>query len=327
MTLKTLKHCPGTLAIGHKTYSHLCLKRVFNGKRVSHVLPYHSPSQNTKSDVLFNENRQRISISGVQDKFSVVLEKNKLQLVDANACGNYILKPIPMGVKNADQMPANEHLTMQIARQVYGIETAENALIFFKDGAPAYITKRFDVKTDGSKWAQDDFASLAGRTAPTHGAHYKYLGQYSELFELMKKHLPAYKIEAPKLFKLLLFNYLYSNGDAHFKNFSLLETPMGDYRLSPAYDLLNTRLHIADKDFALDHGLLTPNKNNGKILHQFKTLGQLAGISNQQIELALKIITNGSEKAEILVKASYLNDKSKGNYWQSYQGKLQKLIA
>jgi serine/threonine-protein kinase HipA len=29
-------------------------------------------------------------------------------------------------------MPANEHLTMQIARQVYGIETAENALIFFK---------------------------------------------------------------------------------------------------------------------------------------------------------------------------------------------------
>ncbi|MDI1234460.1 MAG: HipA domain-containing protein [bacterium] len=145
--------------------------------------------------------------------------------------------------------------------------------------------------------------------------------------ELMKKHLPAYKIEAPKLFKLLLFNYLYSNGDAHFKNFSLLETPMGDYRLSPAYDLLNTRLHIADKDFALDHGLLTPNKNKGKILHQFKTLGQLAGISNQQIELALKMITNGSEKAEILVKASYLNDKSKRNYWQSYQGKLKNLIA
>jgi serine/threonine-protein kinase HipA len=47
-------------------------------------------------------------------------------------------------------MPANEHLTMQIARQVYGIETAENALIFFKDGAPAYITKRFDVKEDGN---------------------------------------------------------------------------------------------------------------------------------------------------------------------------------
>jgi HipA-like C-terminal domain len=45
-------------------------------------------------------------------------------------------------------------------------------------------------------------------------------------------------VEAPKLLKLLLFNYLFANGDAHIKNFSLLETPLGDYRLSPAYDLL-----------------------------------------------------------------------------------------
>ena len=327
MNLKALKYCPGTLAEGHTTYSNLCLKRVFNGKRVNHVLPYNSPMHNSKTEGLFDENRQRISISGVQAKFSVVLEKNKLRLVNANERGTYILKPIPRGVKNADQMPANEHLTMQIARQVYGIETAENALIFFKDGTPAYITKRFDVKADGNKWAQDDFASLAGRTAPTHGAHYKYLGHYFDLFELMKLHLPAYKIEAPKLFKLLLFNYLFSNGDAHFKNFSLLETPLGDYRLSPAYDLLNTRLHIADKDFALDHGLLPLNKNKGTILQQFKTLGQLAGMSTKQIEGALYNLTRGSENASILVNASYLNDKSKRNYWQSYQGKLKKLIG
>jgi len=63
---------------------------------------------------------------------------------------------------------------------------------------------------------------LAGRTPQTHGEHYKYAGNYLELFELMKAHLPAYKLEAPKLFKLLVFNYLFSNGDAHFKNFSQL---------------------------------------------------------------------------------------------------------
>jgi serine/threonine-protein kinase HipA len=44
-------------------------------------------------------------------------------------------------------MPANEHLTMQIARQVFGIETAENALIFFQNGEQAYITKRFEIYT------------------------------------------------------------------------------------------------------------------------------------------------------------------------------------
>lgn len=40
--------------------------------------------------------------------------------------------------------PANEHLTMQLAAQVYGIETAANTVCFFKDGEMAYLTKRFD---------------------------------------------------------------------------------------------------------------------------------------------------------------------------------------
>jgi serine/threonine-protein kinase HipA len=117
------------------------------------------------------------------------------------------------------------------------------------------LTKRFDLKKDGSKWAKEDFASLAGRTPQTHGTHYKYQGNYLELFAILKKYVPAYSIEAPKLWKLLLFNYLFSNGDAHYKNFSLIETELGDFRLSPAYDLLNSRLHINDGDFALEEGL------------------------------------------------------------------------
>ncbi|SFN87223.1 HipA-like C-terminal domain-containing protein [Salegentibacter flavus] len=49
---------------------------------------------------------------------------------------------------------------------------------------------------------------------------------------------------------------MFSNGDAHLKNFAILETPMGDHWLSPAYDLLNTRIHVDDSDFALEEGLL-----------------------------------------------------------------------
>lgn len=59
--------------------------------------------------------------------------------------------------------------------------------------------------------------------------------------------------------KLLIFNYLFSNGDTHFKNYSLIETSMGDFKLSPAYDLLNRSIHIEDKDFALEDGLLLTN--------------------------------------------------------------------
>lgn len=325
MSIPEIKYCPGTLAKGFDTYSRTCLNRVFNRKQVYHVLPYDSPATNQETDELFEENRKRMSISGVQEKFSVLLEKNKLRLVNEGERGTYILKPIPGAGKKADQMPANEHLTMQIARQVYGIETAENALVFFRNGAPAYITKRFDVKEDGSKWAQEDFASIAGRTPQTHGEHYKYLGNYLEIFQLIQTHLPAYKLEVPKLFKVLMFNYLFSNGDAHFKNFSLLETPMGDYRLSPAYDLLNSRIHIEDKDFALDDGLLPRNLAQGKISQQFFILADHAGLSEKQAADTFNLLTSRSERVENLIAASFLNESTKRNYWQAYLTRLKQM--
>ena len=326
MSFPDIKYCPCTLSEGFDTYSKTGLNRVFQGKKVHHILPYDAPTANSETDDLFEDNRKRLSLSGVQEKFSVLLEKNKLRLTHEGERGTYILKPIPNFGKKADQMPANEHLTMQIARQVYGIETAENALIFFKNGEPAYITKRFDVKDDGSKWAQDDFASLAGKTPQTHGENYKYQGNYLDLFQLMERHLPAYKLEAPKLLKVLLFNYLFSNGDAHIKNFSLLETPLGDYRLSPSYDLLNSRIHIEDKEFALDDGLLPRHLGQGKISQQFAILAEQAGISPKIFENIKVLLSNRSEIVERMVAASFLNDTTKRHYLQAYQARLKQLM-
>lgn len=324
-TIFDIKVCPSTLSEGFDTYSKTALNRVFKGKKVHHILPYESPNSNTETDNLFENNQKQISISGVQEKFSVILEKNKLRLANENEKGNYILKPIPSFGKNAHQMPANEHLSMQIARQVYGIETAENALIFFKDGSPAYITKRFDFKEDGSKLAQDDFASLAKRTPQTHGEHYKYLGNYLELFELMKKYLTTYKLEAPKLLKTLVFNYLFSNGDAHFKNFSILETLFGDYTLSPAYDLINSRIHINDKDFALEDGLLPKSINQGKIGVQFAKLAEKAEIGEKNFRALMALMISKSDLVEKMVMSSFLDNSTKRNYFQSYQARLKQL--
>ncbi len=320
-----IDNCPGTLAKGFNTYSRTALNRVFQGKKVHHVLPYDSPASNSETNQMFEENRSRMSISGVQEKYSVILDKNKLRLINENERGTYILKPIPSAGKKPDQMPANEHLTMQIARQVYGIETADNALIFFKDGTPAYITKRFDIKENGSKLAQDDFASLAKRTPQTHGEHYKYLGNYLDIFDLMRNYLITYKIEAPKLLRILIFNYLYLNGDAHFKNFSILETPFGDYRLSPAYDLLNSRIHIEDKDFALEDGLLPRNLAQGKIGLQFAKLAEKAEISEKTFQEIMALMISKSDLVKKMVDASFLNETTKRNYFQSFQDRLKQL--
>jgi serine/threonine-protein kinase HipA len=137
MSLPAIHVCPGTLAEGFSSYSPACLRNLFNGKKVSHTLPFASAQTSEESAALFIETRQRISIPGVQEKLSLRLEKNRLRLTKPGEHGLYLLKPIPRDVKHAAQVPANEHLTMQIARQVYRINTAENALIFFADGAPA----------------------------------------------------------------------------------------------------------------------------------------------------------------------------------------------
>jgi len=313
-----INRCPGTLSAGFTTYSRTCHKRVFNGSAVNHLLPYASLQSNHNTENSFEENATRMSISGVQEKFSIIQLKNKIRLTKEGEQGTHILKPIPSGSKNADQMPANEHLTMQIAQQVFGVETAENALIFFGNGDPAYITKRFDVVPGGLKLAQEDFASLAGMSPQTHGTNYKYLGSYWDLFELMRENLPSYKVESLKLFKLLVFNYLFSNGDAHLKNFSIIETPQGDFKLSPAYDLLNSRIHIEDKDFALDEGLIPARLGQGNIAKQFRLLAKHAGIPEKQKNAIMALMVSKTEKVTNLIDASFLKDRIKRSYLQFF---------
>lgn len=147
--------------------------------------------------------------------------------------------------------PANEHLTMQIASQIYQIPTAINGLVFFSNDEPAYLTKRFDVGANGSKLGKEDFATLAGKTEENAGNNFRYEYSYEGIAGLIKKYVGAWKIEMEKFFNLVVFNFLFSNGDAHLKNFSLLETVNGDYVLSPAYDLMDTRIHVDEDGFAL----------------------------------------------------------------------------
>jgi serine/threonine-protein kinase HipA len=101
---------------------------------------------------------------------------------------------------------------------------------------------------------------------------------------------------------------------------------MGDYRLSPAYDLLNSRIHIDDKDFALDDGLLPRNLAHGKIRSQFAKLAEIAKISEKIFYDIMTLMVSKSDIVEQLAKASYLNDSTKRNYLQLYNGRLKQLL-
>ena len=325
MNIPLLTYCPSTLAEGHSSYSRSAIQRLFSNHKVQHVLPYDSPASSVEDSVNFFENRTIMSISGVQEKFSLVMEKNKLRLTQAGERGDYLLKPIPTMGKNRHWMPANEHLTMQIAKQVFQIDTAENGIVFFQNGEMAYLTKRFDRDVTGQKRGKEDFAVLANRTPQTHGANYKYEGNYLELFQIMQQYVPAYATEAAKLLKIILFNFLFSNGDAHLKKFSLIETTDGDFVLSPAYDLLNTEMHQAEIDFALQGGLYPKSQYQGKLLNQFQQLGKLANIPEKMVELLLTQMLANSSDIERLIRSSFLDENAQKYYYQAYQGRLKRL--
>ena len=327
-----IKYCPSTLKEGNNTYSNSALKKMFNSKKVSHILPFTSPDVEGEEQNMFIENRKRISISGVQEKLSVILIKNKLKLTEAGEQGQYILKPIPRDIKKVSQVPANEHLTMQIAMQVFGIQTAENALIFFNNDKPAYITKRFDVKTTTGKYLQEDFASLAGKTIQNSGFDFKYEYSYLEIGKLIKQYVNAYEVELEKFYKLVLFNYLFSNGDAHLKNFSLLETDNGDFILSPAYDLLCTRIHVNDSDFALSDMLSEESFEHSSFsslgfhaYDDFFDFGITLGLNQNRIIKILNLMRTENKMVFQLINNSFLNEETKIEYSELYKNKLIRL--
>src|SRR6202030_3091681 len=77
---------------------------------------------------------------------------------------------------------------------------------------------------------------------------YKYDCSSEEIGDLIRRYVAAYPVDLERYFKLVTFNYLVNNGDSHVKNFSLIRNEQtGEYNLTPAYDLLNTRLHLPDE--------------------------------------------------------------------------------
>ena len=145
--MEQLTICPSTLAEGFQTYSPTALRLLFDGNQVSHILPFDSPSHEGTDNEEYAKHVGRISLSGVQPKAGLIVKDHQFARPSANERGRYILKPAPssFALLERKDCPANEHLSMQIASQVYRIETAANALCFFRDGEAAYVTRRFQL--------------------------------------------------------------------------------------------------------------------------------------------------------------------------------------
>lgn len=280
-----------------------------------------------------NANKGKMSISGVQEKYSAVIEKGKIRLALKNEQGTYILKPIPdnYAIMNRNMMPINEYLTMQIAHNFYGIDIAPCGLCYDSEGTPVYITRRFDVLPDGTKFRQEDFASILGRVK-TNDLSFKYDGSYYDIAVAIKSIFPSWVWAVESFFNLVIFNYLYANGDAHLKNFSIMSID-GEYVLTPAYDLLNTQLHVQDGDFALSNELSTSMMKSDVWINtghpcrrDFENFGCLIGIKPNRVQKILSKYDVIPEGIYNMIDGSALSDKMKRQYKRVVEERFHRFV-
>jgi serine/threonine-protein kinase HipA len=299
-----------------------CQLRLFDGRKVSPILPFALNDIPSQPNELIVDTIKRTSISGVQFKAAMRLtEDAQLQLTTEHGQLEYILKPPPrsLDIGEPQGVPANEHLTMQLARQVFKLRVAENALLQFADGTPAYLTRRFDVHPN-HRLHQEDFAQIADRSQATHGLNFKYEFSYEEIARLIQQHIALAPVALDELFRQILVSYLVSNGDAHLKNFSVHHLPSGEYALTPAYDILSTVLHVNDgNNLALElfaGAYTTPSFDaNGFLAYDdFLEFGRRIGLPLARVRKLLNDIVEHEDQITALVQRSFLSPELQQRY-------------
>jgi len=305
--------CGKSVSTGEQYHSTCC--KSFFGTALPPVLPYGKNDLNTLASELINNN---MTVTGVQKKLSLHLsaEAKQQRLTFVNLWGEFILKP---QVESYSELPENEFLTMCLA-DMLKIKTVPHALIRMKSGDSAYITKRIDRSGD-RKIHMEDMCQLSEKATED-----KYRGSLEQVGKIVNKYCSNRLLDALRFFELVLFAYITGNSDMHLKNFSLIEYSDG-IALVPAYDLLNTRLVISEKDDP-DESALSINGKRRKIgFSDFFEFGLNLSLSEKQIENVFKRFFSTEAQLILGIENSFLCDEGKQRYKKIFLDRLEKLRA
>lgn len=324
-----ITHCPILLTERCNTYSTKGLKELFGGDGISPYLDFAMEESDAEE---LADNIGALSISGAQEKYAAVTENGIIRLTKEGERGAYILKPAPLAkLTDRREIPANEHLTMQIASQVYKINTAQSGLCFDKNKRAVYITKRYDINPDGTKISQEDFATLLNKSREQGGDDFKYEGSYLDIAVAIKSNIAAWPVAMEQFLKTVIFNYIYANSDAHLKNYSILKV-QGEVMLAPLYDLINTAMHIGGDDMGLHYGF-APDFNKSDIYSRtghpckedFATFASMIGVNKVRAGRLIEMFQSIPDHTVELINNSYLStDKHKRNYLRIVEERVKR---
>ena len=251
--------------------------------------------------------KRSVTVPGVQAKISLHLNREKSKpdrLTFVGLWGEYILKP-PSG--QYAELPENEDLTMHLA-EVFRIPVVPHTLIRLKSGELAYLSRRIDRDQKG-KLHMEDMCQLTERLTED-----KYKGSMEQIGKVIDMYSSNPLLDIVTYFEISLFSFLTGNADMHLKNFSLIDRRDGLTSLTPAYDLLSTRLVIPEKDDPEEMALMLKGKKRKFKLDHFIDFGATLGLTQKQISNTFEKFKREIPNAVDSIDWSFLSYNKKEEY-------------
>jgi serine/threonine-protein kinase HipA len=294
-------YCYKKLESGETDFHQACSKKFFGSQNP----PIVDLDMKKIKELAVETLGKSISVPGVQPKLSLDFKKGKgkeSRLTIVGLWGRFILKP---PFEDYPEMPELEDVTMHMS-ELLSIKSAEHSLIKLKSGELAYISKRFD-RTKNGKFHVEDMAQLTETLTEN-----KYRGSMEKIGKAVLKYSSYPGIDAIRYFELTLFSFITGNSDMHLKNFSLIRNADDEIMLSPAYDLLSTKLLIPkDKE---DLALPLNGKKSNFRKKDFDLFASQLGINDAALRKIYERFGDSFSEMKKLINKSFLSKEMKEKY-------------
>lgn len=235
----------------------------------------------------------RISGAGSQEKLVACVNAGTVSLPLYGTPSTHIIKPAITGIPDSVY---NEFFCMKLAK-ICRIPVAECFILHLNE-EDFYVVERFDrVKKNGVTYRlhQEDFCQVLNISPKLKYQEDGGPGIEECIEKMSQMHMPA--MDRIHFIRLVIFNFLIGNCDAHAKNYAVLYRN-GRPAFAPAYDLLSTMIYDnMSKCFAMKIG--GENRMGQMTQSHFKTMAVKCNLNSKMI------------LTELLELASMLPEKAK----------------
>ena len=229
----------------------------------------------------------RISGAGAQAKLMVTKIGNAFHLPLDGMPSTHIIKP---SIKGVEASVFNEFFCMRLASKI-GLQTP-SVDIFSLEKESFYVVERYDRFLQEEQLIrihQEDFCQILG--IPPNRKYQNEGGpSIPQMFQVLREFQGQRRMmgkDTLSLLRLIIFNFLIGNGDAHGKNFSLLY--QGEkVSLAPCYDLLSTMVYFGKHEDKMAMKIGSKYKFKDVVCRHFLTMADEIGISQKLIKKEMK---------------------------------------